>query len=71
MTARIPIELCRLFRVYVIPNAKVDKVVGEHSGAIKIKLQAAAVEGKANTALRRFLAEKLEHSSARHRSGTR
>ena len=46
-------------RVYVIPNAKVDKVVGEHSGAIKIKLQAAAVEGKANTALRRFLAEKL------------
>jgi len=46
-------------RLYVIPNAKVDKVVGEHSGAIKIKLQAAAVEGKANTALRRFLAEKL------------
>ena len=46
-------------RVYVIPNAKVDKVVAEHGGAIKIKLQAPAIEGKANAALRRFLAEKL------------
>jgi hypothetical protein len=46
-------------RVYVIPNAKFDKVSGEHNGAIKIKLQAPAVEGKANAALRRFLVEKL------------
>jgi uncharacterized protein (TIGR00251 family) len=46
-------------RVHVIPNAKIDKVIGEHGDAIKIKLRAPAVEGKANTALRRFLAEKL------------
>jgi uncharacterized protein (TIGR00251 family) len=46
-------------RVHVIPNAKIDKVVGEHGDAIKIKLRAPAVAGKANTALRRFLAEKL------------
>ena len=46
-------------RVHVIPNAKIDKMVGEHGDAIKIKLRAPAVEGKANTALRRFLAEKL------------
>ena len=46
-------------RVHVIPNAKIDKVIGEHGNAIKIKLRAPAVEGKANTALRRFLAEKL------------
>jgi hypothetical protein len=46
-------------RVHVIPNAKVDQVVGEHGDAIKIKLRAPAVEGKANTALRRFLAERL------------
>jgi uncharacterized protein len=45
-------------RVHVIPNAKVDQVVGEHD-AIKIKLRAPAIEGKANTALRRFLTEKL------------
>jgi uncharacterized protein (TIGR00251 family) len=46
-------------RVHVIPNAKIDKVMGEHGDAITIKLRAPAVEGKANTALRRFLAEKL------------
>jgi uncharacterized protein (TIGR00251 family) len=46
-------------RVHVIPNAKIEKVLGEHGDAIKIKLRAPAVEGKANTALRRFLAEKL------------
>ena len=46
-------------RVHVIPNAKIDTVVGEYGDAIKIKLRAPAVEGKANTALRRFLAEKL------------
>ena len=46
-------------RVYVIPNEKVDKVSGEYNGAIKIKLRAPAVEGKANTALRTFLAERL------------
>jgi len=46
-------------RVHVIPSAKIDKVLGEQAGAIKIKLRAPAVEGKANTALRRFLAENL------------
>jgi uncharacterized protein (TIGR00251 family) len=46
-------------RVHVIPNAKIDKVAGEHGDAIKIKLRAPAIEGKANTALHRFLAEKL------------
>jgi uncharacterized protein len=48
-----------IIRVHVIPNAKIDKVVGDHGDAIKIKLRAPAVEGKANAALRRFLAEKL------------
>jgi len=47
-------------RVHIIPNAKVDKVVGEHRDAIKIKLRAPAVEGKANAALRSFLAEELK-----------
>jgi hypothetical protein len=48
-----------IIRVHVIPNAKIDKVVGKHGDAIKVKLRAPAVEGKANAALRRFLAEKL------------
>jgi uncharacterized protein (TIGR00251 family) len=46
-------------RFHVVPNAKRDKVVGEHGDAIKIKLRAVAVEGKANSALCCFLAEEL------------
>ena len=48
-----------IVRVYVVPGAKINSVVGEHAGAIKIKLRAPAVEGKANAALIRFLAEQL------------
>ena len=47
-------------RVHLVPNAKIDKVVGGHGGAIKIKLRAPAVEGKANAALITFLAERLK-----------
>jgi uncharacterized protein len=46
-------------RFHVIPNAKIDKVVGEYGDAIKVKLRAPALEGKANAALRDFLAEQL------------
>jgi uncharacterized protein (TIGR00251 family) len=59
MIPRISIEPVATIRVYIIPNAKSDKVVGEHGGAIKIKLRAPAIKGRANAALRRFLAEKL------------
>lgn len=47
---------------HIVPNAKHNKVVGEHGGAIKIKLRAPAVEGKANAALRSFLTEALKIS---------
>lgn len=59
MIPRIFIEPVATIRVHIIPNAKIDTVVGEYGDVIKIKLRAPAVEGKANTALRRFLAEKL------------
>jgi uncharacterized protein (TIGR00251 family) len=49
-------------RFHIVPNAKIDKVAGEHGGAIKIKLRAQAVEGKANAALRCFLADQLNIS---------
>ena len=46
-------------RFHVVPNAKVDGVMGEHGAAIKIKLRAPVVEAKANAALRSFLAKEL------------
>jgi Uncharacterized conserved protein len=46
-------------RFRVVPNAKSDEVVGEHGDAIKVKRRASAVEGRANAALRCFLAEVL------------
>jgi len=48
---------------HIVPNAKEDKVTGEHGTAIRIKLRAPAVEGKANEALRNFLAERLKISA--------
>jgi uncharacterized protein (TIGR00251 family) len=47
-------------RFHIVSNAKIDNVVGQHGDAIKIKLRAPAVQGKANAALRRFLAEQLK-----------
>jgi uncharacterized protein len=49
-------------RFHIVPNAKIDKVAGEHGGAIKIKLRAPAVEAKANASLRCFLADQLNTS---------
>jgi uncharacterized protein (TIGR00251 family) len=46
--------------VRIVPNAKANQVIGAHGAAIKIKLRAPAVEGKANAALRSFLAEHLK-----------
>ncbi|MGD9030025.1 MAG: DUF167 domain-containing protein [Anaerolineae bacterium] len=47
------------FRVRVAPRGRRNEIVGEHSDAIKVRVQAPAVEGKANGALRKFLAEQL------------
>lgn len=45
--------------VHVQPGAKHTEVVGEHGDALKIRLAAPPVDGKANEALLAFLAEKL------------
>jgi uncharacterized protein (TIGR00251 family) len=47
-------------RLRIVPNARRSEVVGTHGDAIKVKVQAPAVEGKANEALREFLADLLE-----------
>lgn len=45
--------------VQIQPNAKKTEVVGVLDDALKIKLQAAPIEGKANEALVRFVADAL------------
>lgn len=46
--------------LYVQPSAKKTEVVGEHDGALKIKLAAPPVDGKANLAVTKWLAETLD-----------
>ena len=45
-------------KLRIVPNAKRDEVVGEYGDAVKIKVAAPAVKGKANEALLGFVAEK-------------
>jgi hypothetical protein len=49
-----------IVQFHVHPNAKVDQIVGERAGVIRIKLRAPALEGKANAALLNFLAAELK-----------
>ena len=46
----------------VQPRASKDEIAGEMAGILKIRLQAPAVEGRANEALIKFLAELLKTS---------
>lgn len=43
----------------VIPRAPRDEIVGWLGGALKVKLHAPALEGRANAALTEFLADRL------------
>src|SRR5260363_293581 len=49
------VQLC----VYVQPNAKATETMGEFNGALKVRLNAPPVDGKANQALCAWLAERL------------
>jgi uncharacterized protein len=47
------------FAVRVAPRASRDAIEGEHNGALKVRLTAPPVDDKANAALCRLLAERL------------
>ena len=50
------------FLVRVQPRASKDEIAGEIGGAVKVRLQAPAVEDRANEALTEFLAQLLKTS---------
>jgi uncharacterized protein len=45
-----------VFKVQVVPRASRSEIVGEHNGALRVRLTAAPVDGAANEALIRTLA---------------
>ncbi len=47
------------FTVHVVPRARKNEIAGRMGDAIKVRLTAPPVEGKANEALIAFLAEQL------------
>lgn len=54
----------RHLEIRLQPRSRRDAVVGEREGAVLIALQAAPVDGAANAALVRFLAERLNRPRA-------
>jgi uncharacterized protein (TIGR00251 family) len=55
---------CRL-SLKVVPGAPRDEIAGELGDAIRVKLRAPPVDGRANHALLSFLADRLDvHASA-------
>jgi uncharacterized protein (TIGR00251 family) len=46
-------------RLRVVPNARKSEVAGVHGDAIKVKIAAPALDGRANEALLEFIAAKL------------
>ena len=62
-----------IFAVRVQPRASKDEIAGEMGGALKVRLQAPAVEDRANEALVEFMAQLLKtpKSAVRILSGDR
>lgn len=52
-------EAAITLKIHLLPRASRDEICGLHGDALKIKVTAPPVEGKANMALQRFIAKKL------------
>ncbi len=58
--AAVPSKDGLLLSCWIQPRASRDAFAGMHGDAVKIALRAPPVDGKANAALREFLAEALD-----------
>lgn len=47
-------------RLFIQPKASKNEIIGPHNGALKIKITAPPVDGKANVALVDFLSDVLD-----------
>ena len=54
-----------IISLYILPNAPKSEIVGPYNGALKIKIKAPPVDGKANDEIVRFLSKKLEISKSK------
>jgi uncharacterized protein (TIGR00251 family) len=50
---------CLTFQVHVVPRASRSEIVGEHNGALRVRLAAPPVDGAANRELVAVLAKAL------------
>ncbi len=48
-----------IIRIKVLPRSSSNQIMGREEGVFKVKLTAPPVEGKANKALKEFLAKRL------------
>jgi len=50
---------CLIFNVRVVPRASKSEIVGEHDGALKVRIASPPVEGAANAELIKVLSKKF------------
>ena len=67
-----PYDAGILLRVRAVPNGRRDEIVGVVDGALKVKLSAPPVDGKANDALLRLVVQEfgVRRSQVRVRAGS-
>ncbi len=54
-----------IISLHIQPNAPKSEIIGEYNGALKIKIKAPPIDGKANAEIETFLAKTLKLSKSK------